>query len=107
VETHHAAASCGHACNLRNRPFIILLISYTISAIGSNLPATLILYYVEYVLESNRANLFLFIYFAVGYCHAAGVDPAGGPLREKGCLAGLHGPQHLRFFRGLFPGSRR
>ncbi len=51
---------------LRNRPFLILLTSYTIGAIGSNLPATLILYYVEYVLESNRADLFLFLYFASG-----------------------------------------
>lgn len=51
---------------LRNRPFTILLISYTISALGSNLPATLILYYVEYVLESSKADLFLFMYFAAG-----------------------------------------
>jgi GPH family glycoside/pentoside/hexuronide:cation symporter len=51
---------------LRNRPFTILLISYTISALGSNLPATLILYYVEYVLESQKADLFLFMYFAAG-----------------------------------------
>lgn len=51
---------------LRNRPFIILLTSYTIGALGSNLPATLILYYVQYVLESPRANLFLFLYFASG-----------------------------------------
>lgn len=51
---------------LRNRPFTILLISYTISALGSNLPATLILYYVEYVLESTKADIFLFMYFAAG-----------------------------------------
>ncbi len=51
---------------LGNRPFLILLASYTISAIGSNLPATLILYYVEYVLQSTRADLFLLIYFATG-----------------------------------------
>lgn len=51
---------------LRNRPFLILLISYTIGALGSNLPATLILYYVQYVLESARADLFLFLYFASG-----------------------------------------
>ena len=51
---------------LRNRPFLILLVSYTISALGSNLPATLILYYVEYVLESRNANLFLLMYFATG-----------------------------------------
>lgn len=51
---------------LRNRPFLILLTSYTIGALGSNLPATLILYYVQYVLESTRADLFLFLYFASG-----------------------------------------
>ncbi len=50
----------------RNRPFLILLASYTISALGSNLPATLILYYVEYVLESPRADLFLLLYFVAG-----------------------------------------
>jgi GPH family glycoside/pentoside/hexuronide:cation symporter len=50
----------------RNRPFLILIMSYTIAAFGSNLPATLILYYVEYVLHSTRAELFLVIYFVVG-----------------------------------------
>jgi GPH family glycoside/pentoside/hexuronide:cation symporter len=49
-----------------NRPFIILLVSYTVSAFGNNLPATLILYYVEYVLQSKLADLFLFIYFVTG-----------------------------------------
>ncbi len=49
-----------------NRPFMILLVSYTISAIGNNLPATLILYYVEYVLRSNMADFFLLIYFITG-----------------------------------------
>ena len=49
-----------------NRPFMILLVAYTISAIGSNLPATLILYYVEYVLQSTRADLFLILYFVTG-----------------------------------------
>ncbi|MCU0598002.1 MAG: glycoside-pentoside-hexuronide (GPH):cation symporter [Desulfobacterales bacterium] len=52
--------------SLRNRPFRILLISYTISAIGNNLPATLILYYVEYVLHSTRADLYLVLYFVTG-----------------------------------------
>lgn len=51
---------------LRNRPFLILLISYTISAIGNNLPATLILYYVEYVLQSTSADAFLLLYFVTG-----------------------------------------
>ncbi len=49
-----------------NRPFIILLVSYTISAFGNNLPATLILYYVEHVLKSQHADLFLMIYFVTG-----------------------------------------
>jgi Na+/melibiose symporter-like transporter len=49
-----------------NRPFMILLAAYTISAIGSNLPATLILYYVQYVLGSSQANLFLLLYFMTG-----------------------------------------
>jgi GPH family glycoside/pentoside/hexuronide:cation symporter len=51
---------------LRNRPFIILLVSYTISAIGNNLPATLILFYVQYVLKSDLADLFLVLYFVTG-----------------------------------------
>jgi GPH family glycoside/pentoside/hexuronide:cation symporter len=51
---------------LRNRPFVILLVSYTISAIGNNLPATLILFYVQYVLKSNLADLFLVLYFVTG-----------------------------------------
>ena len=49
-----------------NRPFMILLTAYTIGAVGSNLPATLILYYVEYVLQSSRADLFLILYFVTG-----------------------------------------
>ena len=51
---------------VHNRPFIILLISYVISAFGNQLPATLILFYVQYVLKSDYANLFLFLYFFTG-----------------------------------------
>lgn len=51
---------------LRNRPFTILLMSYTVAAFGSNLPATLILFYVEYVLHSKMADLFLALYFVTG-----------------------------------------
>lgn len=51
---------------VRNRPFLILLLSYTVSAFGSNLPATLILYYVEYVLHSQKAEAFLLLYFVTG-----------------------------------------
>jgi GPH family glycoside/pentoside/hexuronide:cation symporter len=50
----------------QNKPFVILLISYIVAAFGSNLPATLILYYVEYVLQSKYADLFLLIYFVTG-----------------------------------------
>lgn len=50
----------------RNRPFVILLSAYTISAIGSNLPATLILFYVQYVLLSPHADFFLLLYFVTG-----------------------------------------
>jgi len=51
---------------MRNRPFIILLAAYTISAIGNNLPATLILFYVQYVLQSDLADFFLLLYFVSG-----------------------------------------
>ena len=50
----------------KNRPFVILLVAYTISAIGNNLPATLILFYVQYVLQSDLADFFLLIYFLTG-----------------------------------------
>jgi GPH family glycoside/pentoside/hexuronide:cation symporter len=49
-----------------NRPFLVLLAAYTISAIGNNLPATLILYYVQYVLQSDLADVFLLVYFVTG-----------------------------------------
>jgi GPH family glycoside/pentoside/hexuronide:cation symporter len=45
---------------------MLLLAAYTISAIGSNLPATLILYYVQYVLQSSKADLFLILYLTTG-----------------------------------------
>lgn len=50
----------------RNRPFMILLTAYTVSAIGNNLPATLILFYVQYVLQSPLADAFLLLYFVSG-----------------------------------------
>ena len=51
---------------LNNRPFIILLASYSVAALGSNLPATLILYYVTYVLQIQNAEIFLLLYLATG-----------------------------------------
>lgn len=56
----------GFSTVLKNRPFMVLISGYTISAFGSNLPATLILYYVEYVLEAPNAEGFLLIYFLTG-----------------------------------------
>lgn len=50
----------------RNGPFVVLLISYTVAAIGSNLPAVLLPYYVKYVLGSEQAAGFLLLYFFVG-----------------------------------------
>ncbi len=49
-----------------NRHFRKLLISYILSAFGSALPATLFLFYVEYVLGSNNGEFFLLLYFLVG-----------------------------------------
>lgn len=51
---------------LENRPFLVLLAAYAVSAFGANMPATLILFYVAYVLESPDANLFLMLYFITG-----------------------------------------
>jgi glycoside/pentoside/hexuronide:cation symporter, GPH family len=50
----------------RNRPFLVLLAAFTVSSIGSNLPAALILYYVQYILKSDKADYFLLEYFMVG-----------------------------------------
>lgn len=49
-----------------NRPFMILLASYTIAAIGSSLPATLIPFYVEYVIGDPSVEVFLLLYFITG-----------------------------------------
>jgi GPH family glycoside/pentoside/hexuronide:cation symporter len=45
---------------------MILLASYTVAAIGSNLPATLIPYYVEYVIGDPDVEKFLLLYFVTG-----------------------------------------
>jgi GPH family glycoside/pentoside/hexuronide:cation symporter len=49
-----------------NRPFVILLAAYAVAAIGANLPATLIVYYVEYVLGGTRAEIFILLYVLSG-----------------------------------------
>lgn len=67
VRIRHRAPGAGRWQSVwQNRPFITLLAAYTISAIGSNLPATLLLYYVQYVLQSSRADLFLLLYLVTG-----------------------------------------
>ena len=65
-ENSNAGLFKGIHLTIKNRPFIILLVAYTISAIGNNLPATLILFYVEYVLQSDAADFFLLLYFLTG-----------------------------------------
>lgn len=68
---------------LKNRPFVILLVSYTVAAFGSNLPATLILYYVEYVLGSEGADFFLVIYFVTGILFLPGWVYLSGKIGKK------------------------
>ena len=51
---------------LRNRPFAVLLAAYTVSAFGSNLPASLLPYYVEHVLHADIVGPIFLLYFTVG-----------------------------------------
>ncbi|MDY6951217.1 MAG: MFS transporter, partial [Thermodesulfobacteriota bacterium] len=69
---------------VQNRPFVILLVSYTVSAFGNNLPATLILYYVEYVLQSPQADLFLVLYFVFGILFLPGWIQVSRKMGKKG-----------------------
>ena len=62
----HLSITKGLSYTFKNKPFLILLAAYTISAIGNNLPATLILFYVQYVLQSPLADMFLLLYFITG-----------------------------------------
>jgi len=49
-----------------NTHFRVLVVAYILSAIGAVIPATLILFYIEHVLQSSNANLFLSLYFLSG-----------------------------------------
>ncbi len=49
-----------------NRPFVILLVAYTVYSLGGALAATVILFYVEYVLQSGLGPLFLVLYLGLG-----------------------------------------
>lgn len=63
-----AAFHLGQALSatFRNRPFVILLAAFSFGAVAAQMPATLILFYVEYVLGSRHAEVFLLIYFVSG-----------------------------------------
>ena len=52
---------------LGNKPFLVLIASYGIGALGAALPASLILYYVEDVLQSDKGPLFLVLYLLTGF----------------------------------------
>lgn len=53
---------------LKNKPFLILLTAYLINSFGGTLPATLIFFYVEYVLgDLGGGPYYLIIYFIVGF----------------------------------------
>jgi glycoside/pentoside/hexuronide:cation symporter, GPH family len=67
--THSAAPQSlwlGFQLIWTNKPFRVLTLAYAVAAFGTNLPATLILYYVEYVLHDTQAELYLLLYFLTG-----------------------------------------
>src|SRR5262249_6612754 len=52
---------------LGNRPFRIVLLAYFVNAIGSNLPGTLMPYYVaDYLRSEHDVGYYLALYFTVG-----------------------------------------
>lgn len=66
---HHGLATVRLRQALRevwqNRSFRVLLVSYTVAAFGSHLPATMVLYYVQYVIGSPHGDLILLLYLLV------------------------------------------
>jgi glycoside/pentoside/hexuronide:cation symporter, GPH family len=74
---------------MRNRPFAILLASYTVSALGSNLPPTLIPYYTKYML-GMEPGIFLILYLVPGLvCLPAWVMLAKRIGKKNAWLAAL------------------
>ncbi len=52
---------------LGNRPFRLVLLAYFVNAIGSNLPGTLMPYYVaDYLHSSHDVSVYLALYFTIG-----------------------------------------
>ena len=88
----------------RNRPFLILLAAYTVSAIGNNLPATLILFYVEYVLESTMADFFLLLYFVTGILFLPGWIRLSKRIGKKKAWLGAMGINTGAFIGVFFLG---
>lgn len=65
-ERQGSLLTIGYTLLRENAPFRVLLLAYTIGALGGALPATLIMFYVEQVLESDRGSMYLALYFAIG-----------------------------------------
>jgi len=65
-DREHAAGWGGLGPLRRNRSFLVLLLAYGIGAVGTNLPAALMSYYLDYVLDSTRMGLFLSLYILTG-----------------------------------------
>jgi len=63
-KTYSWAETMNHAWS--NSHFRVLVIAYILSAVGAVIPATLILFYIEHVLQSSNANVFLSLYFLSG-----------------------------------------
>lgn len=64
----HGSLYSGYLEVLKNKPFVILLIAYLISSFGGTLPATLIFFYIEYVLgDVGGGPSYLILYFIVGF----------------------------------------
>lgn len=50
---------------LSNRSFRILLGAYVVAAFGNHLPATMVLYYTQYVLQTPHGDLLLLLYLSM------------------------------------------
>lgn len=62
-----------------NRPFRVLLLAFTVSSFGAQLPATLVVFFVEHVLGETSAERWLLLYLGVGILFL----PAWVPLSRR------------------------
>jgi len=73
-----------------NRAFWTLLSAYTLGTVGFNLAGGLLLYYVRYVLSSDRADVFLVVYLVAGVvCLPAWIKGAEKLDKRRIWLAGM------------------